>query len=642
MPEPPKTYCQPGDKCWPTVQNITDFKNKINGTSKTCLNLTKFVWIEEEAAHVKTCLNYTGLVPKNATGCPSFKNRPPTGYYMTPDPNCDANPYVTGASYNDEGLACMTPYQFLTNRNYKHEWLPAFIVTAETPEDISYAIKFAKVHNLGIAIINTGHDMQDRNAGPGPNSLLIRTTCFRNWTAHTDFTGQGPKDAQGGYWNADAGGYADVGAGLSFGMNFWRSIKNAVGVYQLASESNREIVGGTCHSVGIVGWSLGGGRGWTSPKFGLGVDQILQIDFVDAEGNLQTATPSANKDLYYAMRGGGGVFGVIYQIRIKLHSPNCKDLSGEPTLDQCYKIHNIKWEGFYDPNKTPGYVKDITKAYTKWSSENRQQWNAMYQLRYNKDETKYSLYISANYFKDSQIDTSQSLEQVFGNNFLDERVGYGLSSTGLDCKETSSNCNSKIWTTTTSKYWCEKWNNFNNGDDCTDAPWHLERWTQTIRFMVNTTTSLNDDFIDSMIDSWQPLCDKYPYGACASGYQIHGDVPAINASSGMGVHASESPVAEGFRTAAFQVFNYDVNSNKVGLTFVQKEEWMHSVLAPKLYKYSTASYFNEAEYTLNPGQWERRFWGEDNHAKLYKIKMHHDPEKRFACRHCVGSELIEN
>ena len=57
------------------------------------------------------------------------------------------------------------------------------------------------------------------------------------------------------------------------------------------------------------------------------------------------------------------------------------------------------------------------------------------------------------------------------------------------------------------------------------------------------------------------------------------------------------------------------------------------------HRHSTASYFNEAEYTLDPGHWERRFWGEDNHAKLLKIKRKYDPDFVFGCRHCVGSEV---
>ena len=132
---------------------------------------------------------------------------------------------------------------------------------------------------------------------------------------------------------------------------------------------------------------------------------------------------------------------------------------------------------------------------------------------------------------------------------------------------------------------------------------------------------------------------KNPYEPCAGGYQIHGDLPAINSKTGKGVHDSVGPISAGFRGASFQVFNRGVNSGKVGLTYNQEEEWMQYTLGPAMYKYSSASYFNEAEYTLEPGQWEERFWGKENHCKLLDAKMKYDPKLIFACRHCVGSEV---
>ena len=61
------------------------------------------------------------------------------------------------------------------------EWVPAFIVTANSTEDIQKALEFANKHDLGVSVMGTGHEFLDRNAGPGPNSLLIRTTCFRKF-----------------------------------------------------------------------------------------------------------------------------------------------------------------------------------------------------------------------------------------------------------------------------------------------------------------------------------------------------------------------------------------------------------------------------------------------------------------------------
>ena len=72
-------------------------------------------------------------------------------------------------------------YEFL-----KVEWKPAFIVTAESTEDIKHALSFANQHDLGVSIMATGHELADRNAGPGPNSLLIRTTCFRKFEFHDE------------------------------------------------------------------------------------------------------------------------------------------------------------------------------------------------------------------------------------------------------------------------------------------------------------------------------------------------------------------------------------------------------------------------------------------------------------------------
>jgi len=627
LPKPPRKYTQPGQKLWPTDMEIEEFRLKINGGKLTsCLGLPKFIYITDEEAHKQICLNYTGL-ERNKTG-----DRELSGIYLAPDPNDEPNPFITGAYYNEEGKACMTPYQFLNNRNYKAEWMAAFIVTAETAEDIQNAVMFAKTHNLGISVMSTGHDLQDRNAGPGPNSLLIRTTCFREWTANLNTE---MEDCQGNIWKE---GIATVGAGLTFGDNFWPEVINAKGTYALAAESNREMVGGTCHSVGIVGYTLGGGRGWTAPKYGLGVDQLLHVDLITADGNMTSASPTINKDLFYAIRGGGGGFGIIYSMKIKLHYPSCKDLtdSTKYTMKNCYTMHNASWEGVYDKDETPDYVTLILKAYVAWSIENRKSWNSIVDFRYNKTSGRYTINIGANLFGGIGAET---FKQTMAE-FPEDRQKYN-SETGQICQPDTSDPNClEVRKVITDKYWCEIFPDIKNGNDCSMNPWDLRRWAQSIRFMVSDSIKTNS-FIDDLIKTWQPSCDNYPYAPCASGYQIHGDLPATNPTTGLGVGAcgDGGPVSEGFRNASFQVFNLGVNSAKTDLTFAQEEEWMHFTLGPALYTYSTASYFNEAEYTLPPGTWEKRFWGAENHCKLLEIKKRYDPALVFGCRHCVGSEV---
>ena len=87
----------------------------------------------------------------------------------------------------------------------------------------------------------TGHELNDRNAGPGPNHLLIQTTCFREF----NFSAETIAGYEGRPWTE---GYAKVGAGLTWGRNYWWNLTNSEGVYPLAANFNREAVGGTCHS----------------------------------------------------------------------------------------------------------------------------------------------------------------------------------------------------------------------------------------------------------------------------------------------------------------------------------------------------------------------------------------------------------
>ena len=81
-------------------------------------------------------------------------------------------------------------------------------------------------------------------------------------------------------------------------------------------------------TTGIAGLTLGGGFGWISRKFGLTIDNLLSADVVTADGELKHASSTENPDLFWALRGGGGNFGVVTAFEFQLHKVGPQILSG--------------------------------------------------------------------------------------------------------------------------------------------------------------------------------------------------------------------------------------------------------------------------------------------------------------------------
>ena len=93
----------------------------------------------------------------------------------------------------------------------------------------------------------------------------------------------------------------------------WRELDRETQAFGLAT------TGGTVSNTGVVGLTLGGGLGWLMGKHGLAVDNVVSADVVTADGQFRMANATEHPDLFWALRGGGGNFGVVTSIEYRLH-----------------------------------------------------------------------------------------------------------------------------------------------------------------------------------------------------------------------------------------------------------------------------------------------------------------------------------
>src|SRR5262249_4857265 len=86
-----------------------------------------------------------------------------------------------------------------------------------------------------------------------------------------------------------------------------------------AADSGLAVRGGAISPTGIAGYSVGGGLGWLMAKYGLAADNLPSVEIVTADGQILNASETSHPDLFWAVRGGGGNFGIVTSFEFQLH-----------------------------------------------------------------------------------------------------------------------------------------------------------------------------------------------------------------------------------------------------------------------------------------------------------------------------------
>ncbi|GAA2212151.1 FAD-binding oxidoreductase [Nonomuraea monospora] len=163
---------------------------------------------------------------------------------------------------------------------------PALIAEAQSAGDIRIALLAARAHGVPFAVQSTGHGTH----APCDGGILVKTSPMASVLVDP------------------ARRIARVGPGAR-----WSEVIAAAAPFGLAPLS------GSAPSVGVTGYTLGGGLGWLGRKHGFAADSVLRAEVLLADGRQVTASPDSHPELFWALRGGGGGFGVVTSLEFRLY-----------------------------------------------------------------------------------------------------------------------------------------------------------------------------------------------------------------------------------------------------------------------------------------------------------------------------------
>ncbi len=208
-----------------------------------------------------------------------------------------------------------------------------YAVAAETAGDVAAAVNFARKNNLRLVVKGGGHSYQGTSNAAG--SLLIWTRRMNAVALHDAFVGAG------------CAGRSEPQPAVSIEAGaIWRQAYDEV-----TTKGARYVQGGGCMTVGVAGLIQGGGFGSFSKAYGMAAASLIEAEIVTADGEVKIANACSNPELFWALKGGGGGFGVVTRVTLRTH-PLPEFFGGafavvKATSDDAYRRLILKIVEFY-------------------------------------------------------------------------------------------------------------------------------------------------------------------------------------------------------------------------------------------------------------------------------------------------------
>jgi hypothetical protein len=165
---------------------------------------------------------------------------------------------------------------------------PAAVALPRTADEVIAVVRYARSHGLRVAPQGTGHGAPA--LGSLENTILLRTSLMKGVEIRPDDN------------------VARVEAGV-----VWEEVTHAAAEHGLAA------LAGSSPDVGVVGYTLGGGLSWLGRRFGLAANSVTAVELVTPDGLFVRADEDNEPELFWALRGGGGSFGVVTALEFRLY-----------------------------------------------------------------------------------------------------------------------------------------------------------------------------------------------------------------------------------------------------------------------------------------------------------------------------------